>query len=278
MIKEVSQETLKKIFRNIIKAIIVAVYFIVLNIAYSSIKEERLVKDIEIFASVYLIVGIFFLEMAYKKDDGDSAQTGIEFLILSLHSLSIMHVITLFKYDFRFYLLTSSYIFCIYYVLKSIILYTKGRIEYLHSLSDISDIVKKDKPIKKDAKKRNRKENTEKISTKKEEPEEKVKKATTKKPTVKKTVDEETTIEKPKVKKTIDEKTTTKKATTKKTATKKTTTKNATAEKATTEKATTKKATTKKATTEKPTTKKTTTKKATAKKSTTGTTKKTASK
>lgn len=72
-----------------------------------------------------------------------------------------MHVITLFKYEFQFYLLTSSYVISIYYVLKATILYTKGRKEYLESLSDISEIVKKDKPIKKTAKKRNQKQKEE---------------------------------------------------------------------------------------------------------------------
>ena len=145
---------LKKMFINLIKAVIISIYFIVLNIAYSSMKEERLVNDIKVFSAVFLAVGIFYIEKAYKKDENNYAQTGIEFLVLSLHSLSIMHVITQFKYDFRFYLLTSSYIISIYYVLKAIILYTKGRRDYLHSLSDISDIVKKDEPIKKEAKKR----------------------------------------------------------------------------------------------------------------------------
>ena len=64
-----------------------------------------------------------------------------------------MHVIKLFQYDFRFYLLTSSYVFSIYYVLKAIVLYTKGRKDYYNSLSDISEIVKKEEPIKKEAKK-----------------------------------------------------------------------------------------------------------------------------
>lgn len=65
-----------------------------------------------------------------------------------------MHIITLFQYHFQFYLLTSSYVFSIYYVLKAIILYTKGRRDYWKSLSDISEIVKKEEPIKKEAKKR----------------------------------------------------------------------------------------------------------------------------
>lgn len=152
--KEVSQEILKKIVRNLLEAIGIMFYFILLNLAYLNMKQERLVGDIKVFAGAFLVIGMLFLEKSYKKDNGSLAITGIEFLFLSLHSLSIMHVITLFKYDFRFYLLTSSYLFSIYYVLKAIILYTKERKEYLNSLSDISEIVKKEEPIKKEAKKR----------------------------------------------------------------------------------------------------------------------------
>lgn len=164
MPKEVSQEMLKKIFKNLVKAIGIMFYFMILNLAYMNMKHERLVGDIKVFAGAFLVVGMLFLEKAYKKEEGSIAITGIEFLFLALHSLSIMHVITLFKYDFRFYLLTSSYLFSIYYVLKAIILYTKERKDYLNSLSDISEIVKKEEPIKKEAKKR-REERKEKEET-----------------------------------------------------------------------------------------------------------------
>jgi hypothetical protein len=153
--KEISQAILKKMFGSLLKAVGIMIYFIILNLAYSNMKQERLIGDIKVFAGSFLVVGLVFLERAYKEDSGNIAINGIEFLILSLHSLSIMHVITILKYDFRFYLLTSSYIFSIYYVLKAIVLYTKGRREYLNSLSDISDIVKKEEPVKKEAKKRN---------------------------------------------------------------------------------------------------------------------------
>lgn len=152
--KEISQEILKKIFKNLLIAVGIMCYFIILNLAYSNMKQERLLGDIEVFAGVFLVTGIALLEIAYKKDNDSIAVTAIEVLILSLHSLSIMHVISLLKYDFRIYLLTSSYVFSIYYVLKSIILYTKGRKEYLNSFSDISEIVKKEEPIKKEAKKK----------------------------------------------------------------------------------------------------------------------------
>lgn len=159
--KEISQEILKKIVNNILRAIGIMFYFLILNLAQSAMKQERLVGDIEVFAGAFLVVGIYFLERAYKKDRGSIAITGIEFLVLSLHSLSIMHVIARFNYDFRFYLLTSSYVFSIYYVLKAILLYTKEKRAYLKSLSDIPEIVKKEEPIKKEARKRN--EETEEI-------------------------------------------------------------------------------------------------------------------
>ncbi len=164
------------IFKNLLKAIGIMGYFMVLNLAYARMNTERLINDIEVFAGIFLVLGLIFLERAYKKDDGKTALSGIELLCLSMHSLSINHVITFYQYDFRLYLLTSSYVFAIYYVLKSIVIYTKEKRQYLKNLSDISEIVKEE-PIKKEAKKRRKAKNTknnleekaENISNKKQE-------------------------------------------------------------------------------------------------------------
>ena len=90
-------------------------------------------------------------------------------MALSMHSLSIMNVITMMKYDFRTYLLTSSYIIAIYYVFKAIVIYTMQRRQALKELSDISEIVKEDEPIKKEAKKKKKQEEPAKKENKKEE-------------------------------------------------------------------------------------------------------------
>ena len=152
---------MKVIFKNLLKAIGIMCYFIILNFAYTRMNTDRLINDIEVFSGIFLVIGLvmlrsarlLMLEIAYKKDSGKSAISGIELLVLSMHSLSINHIITFYKYDFRFYLLVSSYVFAIYYVLKSVIIYTKEKREYLKSLSDISEIVKEE-PVKKEAKKR----------------------------------------------------------------------------------------------------------------------------
>lgn len=144
------------IFKNILKAIGITSYFIILGFAYQKMNVDRLIGDIEVFSGMFLVLGIIMLEKAYGKDSGKIALTGIELLCLSMHSLSIMHVINFFKYDFTTYLIISSIIFSIYYILKAVIIYTIEKRKKLKALSDISEIVR-DEPVKKEAKKRNNK-------------------------------------------------------------------------------------------------------------------------
>lgn len=208
---------MKTVFRNLLKAIGIMAYFVILNIAYVRMNADRLMNDIEIFAGAFLVFGLIMLEIAYKKDSGKTAISGIELLVLSMHSLSIKHVIAFYEYDFRFYLLTSSYVFAIYYVLKSIIIYTKEKRKYLKNLSDISEIVKEE-PIKKEAKKR-RKIKEEKIvveneKNRKTEKENKVKKENKQ---IKKEDKKEESKEETKKKKTTTKKTNAKSKTSKST-------------------------------------------------------------
>lgn len=224
-----TSEIVNKIFYNVLLAVIFMIYFFILNIGYNSVMIERLEKVIHLFSGIFLLIGLIFLEKSYKIDDGKKAITAIELLVMSMHSLSIMHIVTKYKFEFQIYLTASSYVFAIYYVLKSIIIYTKGRKEYLDELSDVKEIVKKEEPIKKEATKKKKQEEKEKINvqekniekSKKKEP----KKTSTKKGTTKKTTTRKTETKEPTTRKTTTKKTVTKKAIDKKTATKTATTK-----------------------------------------------------
>ena len=155
--KEVSQEILKKILKNLILAIVVMIYFIVANVCYTRFESEQMERIIQIFSGIFLLSGLIILEIAYKRESGTLTIIAIELFVLSMHALFINHITIVYGFDFRIYILTSSYLFAIYYVLKSIIIYTKARMKYLKSLSDIPEILK-DEPIIKEAKKRNKKE------------------------------------------------------------------------------------------------------------------------
>ena len=154
--KEVNEKYLKEIYLNILKAIIVVLYFFVLNLAYENINSEYLEIGIKIFTMIFLFIAIYIFEKAYKKDDEKLALQGIEILVLATYTLTTEHITTKFNFNFKSYSLVASYIFAIYFVLKSIIVYTKGRKELAEDLSDIREIVKKDEPVKKEATRKNK--------------------------------------------------------------------------------------------------------------------------
>ena len=202
--KEVSEKYMKKIYLNVLKAIIIVLYFFVLNVACENVNPQYLEKGIELCTMILLFISIFIFEWAYRKDDDDLAIQGIEILILSAYTLTSQHITKKFDFPLKNYLLVASYIFAIYFILKCIVVYTKGRKEMAENLSDIKEIVQKDEPVKKEETKKKKED------VKEEEKEE---------------IKEEKTKE---IKETPKKKTTTKTATKKKattvTPTKKTTT------------------------------------------------------
>lgn len=145
----------KNIFENILIAVAIMVYFILINFCYYKVSSASLILGLKILSMVAMAFGIITLEIAYKKDNGMIAINGIELLVLAGYTLSIVHVITIRKISFAYYILISSFAFTIYYILKAVIVRNKENREYIKSLSDIKEIVQ-DEPQKKDAKKRNK--------------------------------------------------------------------------------------------------------------------------
>lgn len=143
----------KKIFECIIISVAIMLYFILINFSYYRINENNLIVGLKTLSMVVLLLSIIIFEIAYKKDSGKLAILGIEILVLASHTLSIMQVVQISKIEFTTYILISSFIFVIYYILKAIILHTIDKKKYLNSLSDIKDIVN-NQPIKKEATKR----------------------------------------------------------------------------------------------------------------------------
>ena len=209
--KEVKEKYLKEIYLNILKAIIIVLYFFVLNLAYENISTEYIELGIKIFTMIFLFIAIYIFERAYKKDDDNLAVQGIEILVLSAYTLTSRHITNKFNFEFKTYSLVASYIFAIYFILKCIFIYTKGRKEEAENLSDIKEIVKKDEPIKKEATKKS-KEDIKKDTTKTSKETSTKASTRTKSETSTKTENKKSTSKKST---TAKKKTTTKKATTK---------------------------------------------------------------
>ena len=156
--EENNKKIRKKIFDNLLIAVAIMVYFVIINFSYLKFEESLLLSVIKFASMMVLFLSILIIEIAYHRDSGKIAIYGIEVLALAIHTLTIWHIVNKFNLTIGSYLVFSAYGFSIYYLFKSIIIYTKERKKYLNSLSDIHEIVS-NTPEKKEAKKREDKEN-----------------------------------------------------------------------------------------------------------------------
>ena len=141
------------VYKNILIAIFIMIYFIIINSLYYKLEINTLLNVLKVLSMLILFLGIIVLEVAYRKDNGKLGLNGAEIIAIACHTLSTSHIVELKKVEFANYILVSSYLFSIYYLFKSIIIYTKEKRDYFNSLSDIKEIVAND-PVKKEATKK----------------------------------------------------------------------------------------------------------------------------
>lgn len=144
------------VLANLAYSSMIMIYFMFFNIQYEVLPEATLIKYINISSIAFLLISILMIEISYRKEDGGTLIYGLEFLVLAIFTLLIQHLPKLFKCNTQTYILIGSYLFALYYMLKSTILYTREKQKELESLSDIKEIVK-DEPIKKATKRKNKK-------------------------------------------------------------------------------------------------------------------------
>lgn len=143
---EVKEKIKKDVFTNIVIASIIILYFIFIVLGSAgSIKNVRTI-DLNIFSILFLGIAIIVFEISYRKDDGKLAMYGIESLVVAIFTLFLPYIIfELSKTDKKYYLMASIYI-ASYYILKSIIIAIKTKSKHINNnISDIKEIVKKEK-------------------------------------------------------------------------------------------------------------------------------------
>ncbi|MDO5556175.1 MAG: hypothetical protein Q4G09_06100 [Clostridia bacterium] len=148
---DIKNKIRKEIFINLIIAIIIITYFIFLMLGTNGKTKNVCIIDFNIFSLFSLGLAIYLFEKAYKRGNGKFAIYGIELLFVAIATLFLPYVI--FEIDAtykKYYLMINSYI-GIYYLIKSIYISIKRKKEYIKQISDIKDIIKKEK-FKKDDK------------------------------------------------------------------------------------------------------------------------------
>lgn len=133
----------KKVFENIFIAIIVMIYFYFINMGSLNIETNVFLVDLKVFSICLIVFTIILFEYSYKKENGNICIHGIETLFIAIVTLFSIYAYTLFFDKFNLLIALSAFLFAIYYVGKSIIIYVKMKRNYFKKLSDIGDIIKK---------------------------------------------------------------------------------------------------------------------------------------
>ncbi len=140
--KEKREKIYGSLFRNIAVAGVIILYFIFLNLGKLNIKPDVYVTDLKVFSMCILGTAIAIIENAYKKDSGELALYGIETIILALSTVGLIYVELMLSSKYVFIVTAMSYLFAIYYVIKSIIIYIRQRKKYF--VDDMKEIIKEE--------------------------------------------------------------------------------------------------------------------------------------
>ena len=146
-IPNVLKEKIKKsVFTNIIIAVSMIIYFtFLIKGSEGAVKAVRSV-DFNIFSILILTLSIYLFEIAYRKDNGKLAIYGIESLIIAVFTLFLPYIIFELNEKNKKYYLTASIFVASYYILKSLTISIKTKNKHMNSkISDVKEIVKKEK-------------------------------------------------------------------------------------------------------------------------------------
>ncbi len=143
---------------NLAYPAIIIIFFIFFNILYQTIDISKISIIGKVSSFVFLLLSITIIEIAYKKDNDKITLHGMEFLVLAIFMLLAEHISKTINIKIQTYTLVGSIIFAIYYILKTVIIYTIENRKKLESYSDIKEIVKEE-PIKRTTTRKNKKNN-----------------------------------------------------------------------------------------------------------------------
>lgn len=143
--EKVKEKIRKEIYLNIVIAIIVILYFtFLISGSFGTAKITRQI-DFKIFSMMLLGLAICLIEIGYKKESAKYAIFGIESLIFALYTLFFPYIIFEISGIEKVYFTTISIYIGIYYIVKSIIIYSKLKKSYNRQTSDINEIIKDNK-------------------------------------------------------------------------------------------------------------------------------------
>lgn len=142
--REVKSRINFNILKNLLAALIVMIYLFIISITYYKVGDgfENYVKY---YACAVSFISVIFFESAYRKKSLFLCIIGIELLCCGIVSVYIPYIYLHTSSNLRTIIISLPAILVVYYFIKSLIIFRKGKIEYTDSLCDVKEILSDDK-------------------------------------------------------------------------------------------------------------------------------------
>lgn len=130
-----------RIFQNILLAIVIMLYFNFIILGFMNIENSVFLVDLKVFSVGITAISLITIEHAYRKKSGKHAIHGIETLILALLTMALIYINLTWAGKFVPIAMLMAYLFAIYYVIKSTIVYRKMKKQYF--VQSMKEMIKK---------------------------------------------------------------------------------------------------------------------------------------
>ena len=101
--------------KNVFILTIFVFYFFLLSLFYLKLNPENKILLTKISSMIVLFIGIFIIEISYRKDSGKIALIGIETIMISFITLIIWTITKKYEITYQKYILCNTFILVVYY-------------------------------------------------------------------------------------------------------------------------------------------------------------------
>ena len=142
--KDVKENIKTNIFHSLIAAVIILAYLAAINILYYSFEQKAFEYYMKYFALGIIIVTVFDIELAYRKDSKKLWLIGVELLSCGILSLYIPYIYIHTTAYLRNCVMLLPAVLLFYYAFKSMIIFKQNQFKHRNNLSDVKELLNND--------------------------------------------------------------------------------------------------------------------------------------
>ena len=141
--KDIKKKINAKAITNLVIVLAIGILFTVLYFGMMNIPTDTYLICLKVFSIILMIASIVLFEIGYRKDKEGVWLHGVEAFVVAVFTLYLVYFYSIFYSNFGVFLLSAGVVVLSYYAIKIIVIQKRMKKEYIKSLGDIGEIVKK---------------------------------------------------------------------------------------------------------------------------------------